>query len=52
LSHNNITEVGAKYLKHYLQTNATLRVLFLHWNYLGAKGGKRIAKALVTNTVL
>lgn len=52
LSHNNITAVGAKYIKHYLRDNSSLRVLFLHWNQLGALGSKRIAKSLLTNVTL
>jgi Ran GTPase-activating protein (RanGAP) involved in mRNA processing and transport len=52
LSQNNITELGAKTIKHFLSANNTIRVLFLHWNKLGLQGSKRIAKALVTNSVL
>ena len=52
LSHNNFTAEGAKYIKKYLASNPTVRVLLLHWNCLGAKGGKRIAKSLITNSIL
>jgi Ran GTPase-activating protein (RanGAP) involved in mRNA processing and transport len=34
LSQNNISELGAKYIKKYLKENTILRVLFLHWNNL------------------
>ena len=49
LSHNKITAVGARFIKHYLIDNSTIKVLLLHWNRFGAKGSKRIAKALVSN---
>lgn len=52
LSQNNITELGAKTIKHFLSSNNTIRVLFLHWNKLGLQGSKRIAKSLITNSVL
>ena len=52
LSQNGITSEGAKYIKHFLIRNQTLRVLFLHWNALGSKGSKRIAKAIGINTQL
>jgi len=52
LSQNNISKLGAKYLKNYLRDNSTLRILLLHWNSLGTKGNKRIAKAISQNTVL
>jgi Ran GTPase-activating protein (RanGAP) involved in mRNA processing and transport len=46
LSKNGITEVGAQYLGMVLEKNQALRVLFLHWNKLQAKGGMHLAKAL------
>ena len=39
LSHNKITHVGAKSIKTLLEASKALRVLFLHWNELGADGG-------------
>jgi Ran GTPase-activating protein (RanGAP) involved in mRNA processing and transport len=52
LSQNNIGELGARAIKHYLRSNSNLRILYMRWNSLGVKGSKRIAKALTTNTVL
>ena len=52
LSHNEITEVGCKYIRDFLTFNNTLQVLFLHWNVFGAAGGKHIAHSLTKNTTL
>lgn len=52
ISQNNISDLGARAVKHYIRSNSNLRVLYMRWNSLGVKGSKRIAKALTTNTVL
>jgi len=51
MSNNGITGKGAEEFCERL-TESYLRVVFMHWNPLGSKGGQAFARALKTNSDL
>jgi hypothetical protein len=42
-SKNEITDEGAKVIAEVLESDSSLRVLFLHWNKIKGRGGIDIA---------
>ena len=52
LSYNKIKDIDGKTITDTLQTNKTLRKLYLLLNKIGYKGARALAKALETNSIL
>ena len=52
LHHNNIGDVGAKYIAEALKVNRVLTTLYLHNNVVGDGGARSIAQALKANYAL
>jgi Ran GTPase-activating protein (RanGAP) involved in mRNA processing and transport len=52
LSNNGITYKGAIKFAECLKDNTMIKILLLHWNKIGPKGGEAFANALIFNRSL